>query len=125
MPPTRAVNSDPPASGDDALAASLTIDVWLDAALDDSLLARLAEALGPSGGSVLGVETTAGSLWPLPVVDRVPSTRARLVVRPEGAGRGVAVAETLQALSAVAEWSIVQRHPNASPATPPPSSHLH
>ncbi len=82
------------------------IEVWVEARDDlDALTHQLDVALGDTGARIAGVETTSGSLWPVPV----DATTNRVRVRLEVAGDEGAVADALEHIASVTPWSLVHR----------------
>ena len=90
------------------MAAPVTtgIEVWVEAQDDlDTRAHRLDAALGDTAARVAGVDTTSGSLWPVPV----DATTNRVRVRIEVAGDESDVVDALEHVAAVTQWSLVHR----------------
>jgi hypothetical protein len=91
-------------------AGALALDVWLEIEPGTSLEPRLGDALDVVGGRLLGVDAANGSLWPLPVVYRVPGTKVRIArALGDDVPADAAIATMLRAVRDVADWSLVQR----------------
>jgi hypothetical protein len=88
---------------------TVALDVWLDTEPDPELRRQLRAALQRIGAELVGIDLARGSLWPLPIVTRVPASRLRITTPHEADAPGGQLAvSTLDAVGTVADWSLVQ-----------------
>ncbi len=89
---------------------ALALDVWLEAEPDAELRLHLQRSLQPIGVELVDLDLARGSLWPLPVVTRVPASRLRIAsAREVGSCDKDLIVSTLDAIGLVTDWSLVQR----------------